>query len=211
MKKITLYNMEGRKVGEEKLNPQIFEVKINEDVIHRVLIAQQASRRKPLAHTKTRGEVRGGGIKPWRQKGTGRARAGSIRSPIWRGGGVIFGPRKEKVFIKRVNKKEKRKALFMVLSFKAKEKLLILIDHLSLKKIKTKDFLKILENLPLKKVNALVALPKKDEKIIKSAANLPGIGTILANSLNIEDILKHEYLILPKASLKVIEETFLKT
>ena len=169
-----------------------------------------ANRRKQIAHTKTRAEVRGGGRKPWRQKGTGRARAGSIRSPIWRGGGVTFGPRKEKVFKKKIPKKMKRKALFMILSAKVKNNLLILVDKLKLEKAKTKLMSQILTKLPSKKDPVLIALPAIDKNLILAARNIPHIATIQVKDLNCLDLLSFKYLILPKDAIKVIKETFFK-
>jgi len=213
--KYPVYNQAGEKVGETLLPEEIFNVSINPDLVHQVVVSQMANRRKVIAHTKTRAEVRGGGRKPWRQKGTGRARHGSIRSPIWRGGGVTFGPRKEKVFKKRIPKKMKRKALFMVLSAKAKEKLLFVLDKLELEAPKTKLIAKIIEDLRkkienFKKGSVLIVLPKMDKAIIQAARNIPKVETIQAKDLNALDLLSLKYLIVPKDSIKVIKDTFLK-
>ncbi len=208
--KIQVYNQKGEVIGEEKLNPQIFGLKVNPYLIHQVIVVQEANKRQPLAHTKTRGEVRGGGAKPWRQKGTGRARAGSIRSPIWIGGGVVFGPRKERVFKKKINKKAKRLALLMVLSDRVENKKLLLVDKLELKEGKTKEMVNILNNFPFKKKKTLIVLGKIDKKIIRASANIPLVKTILADSLNVKDILNHEFIFLTKNSLPVIESTYLK-
>lgn len=210
MVKVKVYNLEGKEVEEIKLDPQIFEVEINPALVHQVVEAQQANTRFKLAHTKTKGEVRGGGKKPWRQKGTGRARAGSTRSPLWVGGGVTFGPRKEREFGKKINKKMKTKALFMTLTDKVKENSLVVLDKLALAKIKTKDLVKVLKKLPHKKASALIVLTDKDEIITKSARNLPKVKTILANSLNVFDVLKYSCLIIDKAGLKKISETYKK-
>jgi large subunit ribosomal protein L4 len=173
-----------------------------------------ANRRKTIAHTKTRAEISGGGRKPWRQKGTGRARHGSIRSPIWRHGGVVFGPRKEKIFEKEIPKKMRKKALLMVLSAKAKENLLILLDSLKIEKPKTKSMAKIIENLKSKienlKGSSLIVLPKKDEIIFRAGRNIPDLGIVEARNLNVLDLLSFKYLLLPKETIKVIKETFLK-
>ena len=144
---VNLYNQKGEKVGEVKLPSEIFDVPFNEDLVWQVIYCQMANKRKPIAHTKDRSEVRGGGRKPWSQKGLGRARVGSIRSPLWRGGGVTFGPRKERKFKKRIPKKMKRKALFCVLSEKLRRNLIVFLDKLVLEKIKTKEMVKILDNL----------------------------------------------------------------
>ena len=211
MPKVKVYNQKGEIVGEEKLNPEIFDVDIKPEIVHRAVVAQAACARAPIASTKDRGEVRGGGAKPWRQKGTGRARAGSIRSPIWRGGGITFGPRPEKNFSQKINKKEKRKALFMALTSKIKEGHLVLLDNLKLLRIKTKAMREILSKLSIKEENVLIVLPSFDLKISKSAANLPKAKVMLANSLSVIDVLKHDYLLILRNSLKLIEKTFYKT
>jgi len=208
--KVDVYNLEGEKVGMTLLPKEIFEVKVNPDLIHQVVVSQMTNRRSVIAHTKGRGEVRGGGRKPWRQKGTGRARHGSIRSPLWRGGGVTFGPTKERVFKKKINKKIKRKALFMALSAKAKNNLLIILDKLELDRAKTKLMTKILEKLPCDNKSSLIALPTIDKNIILATRNLPRIETIEARNLNCLDLLSFKYLIMPKESIKVIKEIFAK-
>lgn len=231
-----VYNQQGQEAGEQNLNPAIFEVKVKPTVIQQVVVALQANARQVLASTKDRSEVRGGGRKPWRQKGTGRARHGSIRSPLWRGGGITFGPTSQRNFSLKINKKVKRKALFMGLSDKAANQKIILLDKLELSEIKTKKFFEILQNLKLKekkvktaekipasktepkKVKAkkikeksiLLIIPQKDEKIIKSARNIFRLKVLNAASLNVLDVLKYQYLLLPILSLNKIEETFLK-
>ena len=211
--KVPVYNQEGKEIGQTLLPKEIFDIKINPDLIHQVVVSQTANRRKVIAHTKTRGEVSGGGKKPWPQKHMGRARHGSIRSPIWRHGGVVFGPTKAKVFKKKIPKKMKRKALFMVLSAKAKNNLLILLDKLKMDQPKTKLMAQIIENLKskienLKKGGILVALPELDKNIILAAKNLPKVQTIQAKDLNALDLLSFKYLIMPKESVKVIKENF---
>ena len=209
MVKAKVYNQSGKVIGEEKLEPRIFGVGNKPRLVQQAVRTQLANARLPLAHVKIRSEVRGGGRKPWRQKGTGRARVGSIRSPLWRRGGKSFGPRKDKNFTLKINKSAKRKALFMTLSDKAENKKIVLLDKLELPKIKTKEFLKILAKLPVKKT-ILTILPKSEKNIIKSARNLSYVKTILANSLNVVDILKHEYLLILKDSLKIINNIYLK-
>jgi len=208
--KITVYSQNSEEVGTTLLPKEIFNIPVNPDLVHQVAVSQLANRRKVIAHTKGRGEVRGGGRKPWRQKGTGRARAGSIRSPLWRGGGVTFGPTKERVFKKRIPKKMRRKALFMVLSGKVKNNLLILLDKLKIEQPKTKLMVEILKKLPGKERSILIVLPDYDKKIILATRNLPGVDTIWARNLNALDLLSFKYLIMPKDSIKVIKETFLK-
>lgn len=220
MPNISAYNMKGDKVGTVKLPPKIFDVKINTDLIHQAVVAQLANKRQVIAHAKGRSEVRGGGRKPWRQKGTGRARHGSIRSPIWRGGGATFGPTKERVFKKKINKKMKQKALFMVLTSKVKDNELILLDKLEPQEPKTKLMVDILKNVlkptasgrarPLEKEqkSILVVIPKKDENIVRANKNIPYTKTIRADSLNVLDLLSFKYLLMPKEAVKVIEKTY---
>jgi large subunit ribosomal protein L4 len=214
--KVPVYNQKGEKLKEVLLPKEIFDIPVNPDLVHQVVVSQMANRRRVIAHTKDRGEVSGGGKKPWRQKRTGRARHGSIRSPIWRHGGVVFGPRKFKVFKKKIPKKMKRKALFMVLSAKAKNDLLILLDKLKIEKPKTKLIAEILnklltekvKNQKTKKLNCLIVLPEMDRNLILAARNLPKTKTIQAKDLNPLDLLSFKYLIMPKESIKVIKENF---
>ena len=208
--KITAYNQEGKETGQTLLPKEIFEVPMNPDLVHQIAVSQMANRRKAIARVKDRSEVRGGGKKPWRQKGTGRARHGSTRSPIWKGGGVTFGPTKERTFKKKIPQKMRRKALFMVLSAKAKDNLLIVLDKFDLDQIKTKMIIQVLDKLPSKGQSSLIALPKLDKNLVLSARNLPNSETIEARNLNVLDLLSFKYLIIPKESVKVIKETFLK-
>jgi len=208
--KISVFNQEGKEISQTLLPKEIFDVPFNSDLVHQVVVSQTANRRKVIAHTKNRGEVSGGGKKPWRQKGTGRARHGSTRSPLWRHGGVTFGPTKERIFKKKIPKKMKRKALFMVLSAKVKNNLLILLDKLKIEKVKTKLMTEILKKLPSKVESSLIALPELDKNIILAARNLPHIETIQVKDLNCLDLLSFKYLIMPKDSIKVLKETFLK-
>jgi len=208
--KVTVYNQEGKEVGTTLLPKEIFDIKVNPDLVHQVVVSQMANRRKVIAHAKGRTEVRGGGRKPWRQKGTGRARAGSIRSPLWRGGGVTFGPTKERVFKKKINKKMRKIAFFMALSAKAKNNSLLILDKLSLPEAKTKLMTKILGKLPFKKGSCLIVLPQADKMIIRVTRNIPNAQTIEARNLNALDLLSFKYLIMPKETIKVIKETFLK-
>lgn len=213
--KVNVYSQEGKVIGTTFLPKEIFEVPLNTDLLHQVVVSQMANRRRAIAHTKGRGEVRGGGKKPWRQKGTGRARAGSIRSPLWRGGGVTFGPTKEIVFKKDIPQKMKRKALFIALSAKARNNLLIVLDKLKLEKPKTKDMVKLIENWKLKIENfkgggSLITLPEYDKNITLSLRNIARAKTIPAKDLNALDLLSFKYLLMPKDAIKVIKETFIK-
>lgn len=205
---LVTYNQEGEEIGKIKLSPKIFGIKAKPALIHFVVTALQSNLRQSLAHTKTRAEVRGGGRKPWRQKGTGRARAGSIRSPLWRGGGIIFGPRKERSYKKKINKKIKRLALKMILSEKAADKKIIVLNKLEISKPKTKEIKKIFEKLPNKKEKTIVALEKKQPQIILSLRNIPYCKTTLVNNLNLLDLLKYKYLLVTEEGLKQIEKIY---
>lgn len=210
MPKVNVYNQKGEIVSTGLLPKEVFGIEMNTDLVHQVVLVQEANRRKIIAHTKNRGEVSGGGKKPWAQKGLGKARHGSIRSPIWRKGGVVFGPRKDKVFKKDIPQKMKRKALFMVLSAKAKNNFLILLESLKIEKPKTRLMVKVMESLPSKGKSSLLALPSMDKDLILAARNIPKVQTIQAKDLNCLDLLSFKYLILPKEAINVIKETFLK-
>ena len=207
--KVDVYNQNGEKVGTTLLPKDVFGVSENPDLIYQAVLALTANQRKATAKAKDRSEVRGGGRKPWRQKGTGRARHGSRRSPIWKGGGVTFGPVKEKVFKKKINKKMRRKALLMALSSKAKNNLLILLDKIKLEKPKTKEISLILKKLPCKENKSLLALPAMDKNIITAARNISKIRAVQARDLNVLDLLSFKYLIMPKEAIGVIKETFI--
>lgn len=207
--KVNVYNKEGKETGQTVLPKEVFGMELNPDLLHQVVVMQQGNRRQVIAHTKDRGAVRGGGKKPWRQKGTGRARHGSRRSPLWKGGGVTFGPTKERVFKKKISKKARRKALFIVLSAKAKNNLLFVVEDLNLENHKTKALVEIFKKFPLKG-SSLIALPKNEEKLIRAAKNIKRIKTIGIRNLNALDLLSFKYLILPKDGIKLIKETFAK-
>lgn len=210
MPKVKIYNLSGEVIGQEELDANVFAVEINPLVIQSVVVTQNANSRSVIAHTKTKGEVRGGGIKPWKQKGTGRARAGSIRSPLWKGGGVTFGPRNDRNYAIKINKKVKNKALRMVLSDKVKEEKLILLDKLALAEAKTKKINEIFAKLPCQDKKSLLSLAKKDTKIIQAVKNLAGIRLCAADSLNVVDLLKNEYFVLDKEALKKIVAVYKK-
>lgn len=203
--KITVYNQEGKETGEMALPKEIFEVPLNADLVHQVLTAQSANMRQASAHTKNRGEVRGGGRKPWRQKGTGRARHGSIRSPLWRGGGVTFGPRNERVFGKEIPKKMRRKALCMVLSKKAQDKQLIVVDEMAMEVPKTKRMAQIIKSLPAGSGSRLVLYSNGAKGIFLSARNIPKTGVLEARNLNIIDLMNHKYVLTSKDGIKALE------
>ncbi len=213
--KYTVYNQKGEDAGTILLPKEVFEVEMNNDLVHQVVVSQAANRRRVIAHTKDRKEVSGGGRKPWRQKGTGRARHGSIRSPIWRGGGITFGPTKERVFKKKIPQKMKRKALFMVLSAKAKNKLLLVLDKLTIEKPKTKQATGLIKDLranikDFKTGTILITIPNNDKNIVLSIRNMVRVEVKQARDLNVLDLLSFKYLIMPKESVKVIKETFIK-
>ncbi len=207
---VDVYNQSGEKIGATRVSSEIFGVKPKPELIHQVVNAMRANLRKPLAHTKTRGEVRGGGKKPWRQKGTGRARAGSIRSPLWRGGGITFGPRKERVYKKKINKKVKKLALKMALSDKVLNKKIIVLGGIKLSAIKTKEFKKVVDQLPIKNKKTIFLYQKKELSMIKAARNMANFKTSSIESLNLIDLLKNEYLLITKETLKELEKKFQK-
>ena len=213
--KQTVYNQKGEEVEKIELPANIFGLELNKDLVHQVVVAQMANARQVIAHTKDRSERRGGGRKPWRQKGTGRARHGSIRSPIWRGGGISFGPTKERVFTKKINKKMKQKALFMALSSKVRDDEMILLDKLEIKETKTKVMVGILNNLKNKfkkdlTKSLLIVLPKTDVDVIRVNNNIPKIKIIRADSLNVFDILNYKYFLMLQDSIDVIKKTYVK-
>ena len=203
-----IYNLEGQDIGKQTLPAKLFGVPIKAEVVQQVVVAQEANSRQSLAHTKTRGEVRGGGRKPWKQKGTGRARHGSIRSPLWSGGGITFGPRSNRNFTKSVNKKLRRKALAMVLSDKVKNEKLLVIDKLEISQPKTKLLLQTLNKLPVKGKKTAIITDGHYTTIIRAARNLPKASTIAYNSLNVLDLLKCEFIILPQALIDKVVKTY---
>ncbi len=186
----------------------IFDIEINSDLIHQVVVSQSSNRRQGNAHTKDRSEKRGGGVKPWRQKGTGRARHGSKRSPIWAGGGVTFGPRKEKNYKKKIPLQMKRKALLMVLSEKKREKTLLFHD-LKIKEVKTKAIKDIIDKLNITG-SILFVLGQNDKDFVLAQRNIPKTNTITAKDLNAFDLLQHKYVVMQEVAVKAIEDIFLK-
>lgn len=233
MIRLDVYNQKAEKSGEVEVSEKVFGISVNEDLLHQAVVTQISNERQVLAHTKGRGDVRGGGKKPWRQKGTGRARAGSSRSPIWIGGGVTFGPTKDRNFSKKINKKMKQKALLMALSDKIKHKGVVVLDDLKTDEFKTKIFDEIfkkieknilkIENRKTKdsedskskiekknkyKRSFLVMIDEKDEKIKFSIRNLSGVKFINLNNINIVDLLKFKNLILTKAVLEAVEKAY---
>lgn len=209
MAKVALYNQKGDKKGDVTVSDTIFAAKFNEDLIHQALVRQLANARLGMiAHTKTRSEVRGGGRKPFRQKGTGRARQGSIRSPHQVGGGVAHGPRNNRNFKKDMPKKQRRLALFSALSAKLGESKVIALDKYE-GELKTKPFAAMLKSLPIEK-DVLVVVAEKNELIQKSSRNIPFAKALLVNYLNIADLQKYDTVLFEEAALKKIEEVFIE-
>ena len=205
MANVSVYNMEGKEVGKMELNDAVFGVKINEHLVHMAVVQTLANRRQGTQKAKTRSEVSGGGRKPWRQKGTGHARQGSIRAPQWKGGGVVFAPVPRDYSFK-MNKKEKRAALKSVLTSRVQENKIIVLDELKLDEIKTKKFKEVMDNLKVEK--AMVVIGEQDQNVICSARNLPKISTAVAESINVYDILKGDTLVITKDAVAKIEEVY---
>ncbi len=200
-----VYDQTWKETGSAKLNEKVFGLELNEGLVHRALVLQLANARIAIAHTKTRGERRGSTRKIFRQKGTGNARAGANRSPIRKGGWIVFGPRNNRNFTLNMNKKERQRALFCLLSAKVQSNSLIVVKGLEMKEIKTQAMDSVMKALPLGKT-ALLALASRNENIEKSSANLKTVKTIHASYLNIADLLKYETLILPEDALKQLNE-----
>jgi len=213
--KISVYNQSGEIVGQTLLPKGIFDIEINSDLLWQVVRSYTSNQRQGSAHTKTKGEVSGGGKKPWRQKGTGRSRHSSIRSPLWRGGGTVFGPRNDKVWKQKINKKMARKSLLMALSSKAKEENIVVLEDLKLNEVKTREVAKIIANLRTKIVNfkkakTLVVLSNFDKDLIRAAKNIVDLKTIEARNLNTLEILSFKYLLMTKDTISALKKMFLK-
>ena len=206
MPKVDVYDLNGKKVSDIELAENVFGIEPNEAIVHSVLKNYLANQRQGTQSTKTRAEVRGGGKKPWRQKGTGRARQGSIRAPQWIKGGIALGP-KPRSYKYTVNKKEKRLAIKSVLSSKVIEKELTVVDKLELKEIKTKSMVKALTALKVEG-KTLIIVPEKNTNVVMSARNIEGVKTITANNINVFDLLKYNNLILPVDTVKKLEEVY---
>ena len=215
--KTPTYNSQLEKTGEADLSPAIFEVAPEVELIQQAVRTQLANARETISNTKTRGDVSGGGKKPWKQKGTGRARAGSTRGPIWRHGGVALGPTTDRNWSLKMNKKQWRKALYMVLSDKAASSSFIVFSELAVPTAKTKDMVALLKGIGEKVAKGkkaarsfLFVLPKLDANVARSSSNLKSAKVISANSLNVVDLLKSDAVLVPQASLAIIEKTYLK-
>jgi len=206
MPKVNVYNISGEQIGEIDLSENVFGAEINQHVLYEVVKNQLANRRQGTHSAKTRAEVRGGGRKPWRQKGTGRARQGSIRSPQWRKGGIVFPP-KPRDYSYRVPKKVRRAAIKSALSSKVLNNEIIVLNELLLDQPKTKEMAKILNNLKVDK-KALIVMSEKDEDIVRSARNIPAVETTSVNTLNVYDVLKYDLFIITEDAVRKVEEVY---
>lgn len=205
MAQVAVYNTEGKEVDKLELNDSVFGVEINEHLVHMAVVAQLANKRQGTQSAKTRAEVRGGGRKPWRQKGTGHARQGSTRAPQWTGGGVVFAP-KPRDYSMKLNKKEKANAMKSVLTSKVNEEKFIVLDEFKLDEIKTKKFVEVMNNLEVAK--ALVVTKDNDQNLVLSAKNVPNVKTALTNTINVYDILKYDTVVITKDAVAAIEEVY---
>ncbi len=205
MAKVSVYNMEGKEVGTIELNDAVFGAKINEHLVHMAVVQHLANKRQGTQKAKTRSEVSGGGRKPWRQKGTGHARQGSIRAPQWKGGGMVFAPVPRDYSFK-LNKKEKRAALKSALTDKVQGSSLIVLDELKFDEIKTKNFVNVMNNLKVSK--GLVVIADNDVNVVMSARNVADVNTIPVNTINVYDIMKAKTVVLTKDAVAKIEEVY---
>lgn len=206
MPTIEIFNMSGEQVGEIDLHPRIFDCKVDENLLYDVVRMLMNNKRRGTASTKTRSEIRGGGRKPWRQKGTGRARHGTIRSPLWTGGGTVFGP-KPRDYRYNIPKKVRRAALCSALSAKVRENQITVLDDLSLEQPKTREIVRLLDNLKVDG-KALLVTAGSDVNVYRSGRNIPGVKTVVARQLNVLDILNHDQLIMTKDAVTSMEEVF---
>ncbi len=205
MASVSVFNMEGKEVGTIELSDAVFGAKVNEHLVHMAVVQHLANKRQGTQKAKTRSEVSGGGRKPWRQKGTGHARQGSIRAPQWKGGGMVFAPVPRDYSFK-MNKKEKRAALKSVLTDKVQNSNLIVLDELKFDEIKTKNFVKVMNNLNVD--NGLVVIADNDQNVVMSARNIEKVNTALVNTINVYDIMKAKKIILTKDAVVKIEEVY---
>ena len=205
MATVAVYNTEGKEVDKLELNDAVFGVEVNEHLVYKAVVAHLAAKRQGTQSAKTRSEVRGGGRKPWRQKGTGHARQGSTRSPQWTGGGVVFAPKPRDYSVK-MNKKEKAGAMCSALTSKVNEEKFIVLDEFKLDEVKTKKFVEVLGNLEVAK--ALVITKDNDQNLVLSARNVPDIKTTLTNSISVYDILKYDTVVITKDAVAAIEEVY---
>ena len=205
MATVSVYNMEGSEVGKMDLNDNVFAANVNEHLMHMAAVLQLANKRQGTQKAKTRSEVRGGGRKPWRQKGTGHARQGSTRAPQWTGGGIVFAP-KPRDYSFKMNKKEKRIALLSALSSKVAESKIVVLDEFKLDEIKTKKFVEVMNNLKVE--NALVVLEGENKNVVLSGRNIPSVKVTATNEINTYDVLKYTTLVVTKAAVEKLEEVY---
>lgn len=210
MASVKLYTADGTTKGEIELDDRLFGVKVNPALIHEAVVHQMNNARNSVAHTKTRGEVAGTGKKPWKQKGTGRARHGSRRSPIWSGGGITFGPRNSRVFNSKMNQKARRKAISMVLSDKVVNDRFFAIEDLTIDEGKTKNLLNVLKNLSLAEKKVLIVDLPTNKLISRAAKNVQSISTTPVNALNMVDLLKGDYVLMSQKAIESLSEIFIK-
>ena len=208
--KTKLYNLQAKASGEIELSDKVFGVDVKPELVHEVWVSQTSNQRQPWAHTKTRGEVRGGGRKPWAQKGTGRARHGSIRSPLWKGGGVTFGPLSKRNYQKKINKKTRKLALKMCLSDRFQNKGLIVMENFAFKEPKTKILVSLLESLPAEKKKFLLVTAAKDDNVLRMAKNLKTVDVVRAEDINIMDILNKENMAISKEAVELLTKMLVK-
>lgn len=209
MPQVAKYDTTGNQVGDIELDDRVFNQKINEDAVHQVVNAQLASIRRGTASTKTRSEVNGGGRKPWRQKGTGRARHGSIRSPLWVGGGIIFGP-KPRSYQQKVNKKVKKLALRSILTDKLNHENILVVDDIQFEQPKTKQVVELLARLKLEGKKVIIVIPEKDANLYLSARNIPGVKTLLVEALNAYDLLNNDCIVMTEGAVAKVEGVLAK-
>lgn len=206
MLKIKIFNSEGKEVGEKKLRDDVFGVEVKPELVHGVMVNVMANERRPYAHTKTRGDVRGGGKKPWKQKGTGRARHGSRRSPIWIGGGITFGPRNERDYTQKINRRVKQRAMMMSLSDKVADSKLVLVEAFNVKDGKTKESIGLLNKLPIKGGKVMLVSPETDAMLRRSIGNLKDVILRNAGDFGLLDVLRSEYVIMTPEVVDQLEQ-----
>ena len=206
MSKVEMLNLNGEKVKEIKINDKVWGIEPNDAVLHNAIVLAMANSRQASASTKTRDEVSGGGRKPWRQKGTGNARQGSIRAPQWRGGGVVFGPNPNRNYSKKQNKKERRLAVLSALSYKALDKELIVLENLSLETSKTKEMVNLLTSLNIRNNKVLVVVEELNENLVLSARNLPNVKLVAYNEVNAYDLVSADNMVITENALVKLEE-----
>lgn len=207
MAKLTVYNLKGEKKEEMNVSDNVFGLPKNDDLLHQVYVSLMANKRQVLADTKNRGERAGSGIKPWRQKGTGRARVGSVRTPVWRKGGVVFGPTNDRNYKKKINKKMNAKAIALALTGKLQDKEIIALESIKLEEKKTKLIAEALKNLKIKG-SVLIGILKDEKDVLLASRNLKKVKCIQTENLNVLDLLNHKNFILSKDSVKYIEEKY---